>query len=182
MKQDRHSSPPCWPPRPLSVFTVAICLGLVLALTPFVSGGRAITSDSDPFAAGPGSRHPLPGGPIVQGSGPSGQSTLGDFVWHDTNGNGLQEPDEPGIDLVLIQLYLDNNDGVFDPLADVLQAESVTGNNPGTPGVEAGWYEFIISVTEGFYWVNIDAGNFAHGGPLEGYILTTRIPSAPTRC
>ena len=32
-------------------------------------------------------------------------TTLGDFVWHDLNGNGIQDVEEPGIDNVTVKLY-----------------------------------------------------------------------------
>ncbi|MEM7316160.1 MAG: SdrD B-like domain-containing protein, partial [Planctomycetota bacterium] len=34
-----------------------------------------------------------------------GTSTIGDLVWEDRNGNGLREPDEPGIDGVRVHLF-----------------------------------------------------------------------------
>jgi len=33
------------------------------------------------------------------------KSTLGDFVWYDTNGDGIKEPGELGINGVIINLY-----------------------------------------------------------------------------
>ncbi len=106
-------------------------------------------------------------------TGPHGQSTLGDFVWHDLNGDGLQDPGEPGIDMVLVQLYLDNGDGSFDPTVDRLEYQVVTGNNPSTPEIETGWYEFQIDLTDAFYWVYIPPSNFAPDGPLDGYLHTS---------
>ena len=35
----------------------------------------------------------------------SGTSTIGDFVWHDVNGNGIQEPNEPGINNLKVELF-----------------------------------------------------------------------------
>jgi hypothetical protein len=40
-------------------------------------------------------------------------ATVGDFVWNDLNGNGLQETDEPGIPGVTVQLF-DTSDTVID--------------------------------------------------------------------
>ena len=104
---------------------------------------------------------------------PLGQSTLGDFVWHDLNLDGMQSPNEPGIDNVLVSLYLDNNDGMFDPNVDQLLAQRLTGDNPGTPDLEHGWYEFQVEDTNAFYWVVIEDSNFAPGGPLAGYTHTS---------
>ena len=36
---------------------------------------------------------------------PQGNAGLGDLVWHDINVNGLQEPTEPGINNVFIDIY-----------------------------------------------------------------------------
>ena len=102
-----------------------------------------------------------------------GQSTLGDTVWHDVDLSGSQNLNEPGINLVLVKLYRDNGDGIFDPTADSLLGQMVTGDNPNTPTQEAGWYQFLIDTTNVFYWVVIADSNFASGGPLAGYILTS---------
>ncbi|MCB9296615.1 MAG: hypothetical protein H6559_26400 [Lewinellaceae bacterium] len=40
---------------------------------------------------------------------------IGDFVWQDTDGDGIQDAGEPGIPGVTVNLYADNNqDGVPD--------------------------------------------------------------------
>jgi len=36
--------------------------------------------------------------------------TIGDYVWHDLNRNGIQDSGEPGIDGVILKLYLISND------------------------------------------------------------------------
>jgi YVTN family beta-propeller protein len=108
----------------------------------------------------------------VSGSGPAGQSTLGDFVWYDTNANGLENLGEPGIDGVTLRLYLDNNDGEFDFGTDIFVAEVVTGDDPGTPTVEKGWYDFQIYGSNEAYWVYVVPGNFTPGGALYGHAQT----------
>ncbi len=73
-------------------------------------------------------------------------TTVGDFVWDDTNGDGLQGPFELGIDGVTVTLY-DSGDNVIDT--------ATTGDNPATTGVvERGWYSF--SVAPGTYYVEFD--------------------------
>ncbi|MED6334591.1 MAG: SdrD B-like domain-containing protein [Planctomycetota bacterium] len=67
------------------------------------------------------------------------RATVGDFVWFDSNCNGLQDPGEPGLENIRIVLY--DGDG------DVLQ-RGVTDST--------GWYEFVY-VCPGDYIVTIDS-------------------------
>lgn len=113
-------------------------------------------------------------------SAPEGQSTLGDIVWEDSDKDGLQEPGEPGIDDVFIDLYLDDGDGVFDLSLDAFVGRQVSGDNPGAPGPQLGWYEFQLAVTDAFYWVEVAPVNFLSGGALQGYALTSENTVGPS--
>ena len=57
-------------------------------------------------------------------------TAIGDFVWHDVNGNGIQDAGEPGIDGVTVKL-LDSNGNV--------KATTTTGIGPMN---QHGYYEF----------------------------------------
>ncbi|MEM7535401.1 MAG: SdrD B-like domain-containing protein [Chloroflexota bacterium] len=107
---------------------------------------------------------------------PAGTSTLGNYVWHDADEDGLQDGPEGtpelGIDGVLVQLYVDNNDGIFDINVDQLSSGVVTGDNPGTPSVEMGWYEFEVDFGTTLYWVYIPPSNFNTGEALSGFQST----------
>jgi len=108
---------------------------------------------------------------------PGGISTLGDFVWFDEDGDGykdgITEWGDYGIDGVLVNLYLDDGDRVFEPgTDDELRKSMTTGDNPGTPGKEHGWYDFTELGDHLGWWVEIADSNFEHGGPLEGYTYT----------
>lgn len=51
----------------------------------------------------------------------------GDFVWHDVNKNGIQDPGESGIDGVIVNLYEDsNNNGIAEPGVDQLYAYTIS--------------------------------------------------------
>jgi uncharacterized repeat protein (TIGR01451 family) len=82
---------------------------------------------------------------------------LGDTIWIDTNGNGVQEPGEPGVPGVTATLF------IFSPTANsfVQISQTVTGNG--------GYYEFtnLISATyqvvfdkpQGYAWTIPNAGS-----------------------
>ena len=61
--------------------------------------------------------------------------TIGDFVWQDINGNGIQDQGEPGIENVKVELYSPRSDGIAGGGDDVL-VDSVQTNSNGS-------YEFI---------------------------------------
>ena len=109
---------------------------------------------------------------------PSGASTLGDFVWHDTNVNGVKDESSEwgssGIDGVVVKLYLDDMDGTFEPGADdTLVGTLTTGDDSSSSATEHGWYDFVNITANGrAYWVEIVDSNFQSGGALEGYVYT----------
>ncbi|BDD02237.1 malectin domain-containing carbohydrate-binding protein [Persicobacter psychrovividus] len=51
-------------------------------------------------------------------------ASLGDFVWNDTNGNGIQDPNETGVPHVIVKLKVKKDDGSYDVIA-----ETVTDGN-----------------------------------------------------
>jgi serine-aspartate repeat-containing protein C/D/E len=76
----------------------------------------------------------------------TGTSTIGDTVYNDTNGNGRQDPGEPGISGQIINLRGAGPDGQFDTPDDIIR--TATTNNNGTysiPNLPAGNYR--VSVT-----------------------------------
>ena len=52
----------------------------------------------------------------------------GDYVWYDTNHNGLQDAGEQGVDGVKVVLYKDNGDNTATPATDTEIAFTITGN------------------------------------------------------
>jgi protocatechuate 3,4-dioxygenase beta subunit len=81
---------------------------------------------------------------------------IGDTVWKDANGNGLQDGSEAGIPGVTVTL-LDSNGN------PIPGGTAVTDAN--------GLYSF--KVDPGTYKVQVDASNFSAGGALAGYVSTT---------
>jgi hypothetical protein len=51
---------------------------------------------------------------------------IGDFVWHDQDGDTVQDPGEAGIANVQLKLYADNGDGYFDATKDTLIGTTTT--------------------------------------------------------
>jgi hypothetical protein len=106
---------------------------------------------------------------------PTGFGSIGDYVWHDQNGDGLQTAGEPGINGVLVRLYQDENgDGVIDAADAVVATQTTSGG---------GLYTFT-SLAPGSYIVEIAQSNFTGGQPLTFYTMTTTgaaYTSSPTQ-
>ena len=63
-------------------------------------------------------------------------AALGNYVWLDSNSNGIQNSSEGGIDGVAVQLTINYPDGTE------IELTTITGDNPETAAVEEGWYSF----------------------------------------
>jgi uncharacterized repeat protein (TIGR01451 family) len=78
------------------------------------------------------------------GAAPNGEvedyilSSLGDFVWHDVNANGVQESSEAGVNNVTVRLLDEQGQPVLDGAGNPIT--TLTANHPTTGA--AGWYEF----------------------------------------
>jgi choice-of-anchor A domain-containing protein/uncharacterized repeat protein (TIGR01451 family) len=77
------------------------------------------------------------------------KNTIGDYVWHDKNTNGIQDSSEPGIQGVVVEL---------------LQGSTVIAT---TTTNASGLYQFT-NVLNGTYTVRIAASNFTGSGVLAG--------------
>jgi serine-aspartate repeat-containing protein C/D/E len=72
-------------------------------------------------------------------------ASLGDFVWEDSDADGIQDSGEVGIDGVTVNLYFDadNNGSITGAEATTPFATTTTGDDASTTGTtEQGWYEF----------------------------------------
>ncbi len=104
-------------------------------------------------------------------AGPQGESTLGDYVWHDADADGVQDAGEAGINGVKVNLYDDLD---FDCQMDAGEfvTTTTTITNPSSP-YNAGWYDFDVTAWGKQYIVEIDDSNFTSGGPLQGFVHTS---------
>jgi protocatechuate 3,4-dioxygenase beta subunit len=78
---------------------------------------------------------------------------IGDRIWSDANGNGVQDPGESGIGGVQVQLYLDaDNDGQYTPGFDTLLATTTTdaSGNYLFAGLPAGTYFVVVTPPAGY--------------------------------
>jgi len=95
--------------------------------------------------------------------------SLGNRVWQDVDNNGVQDAGEPGIDGVLVQLFIDADaDGVPDtPATPYRETVTVTDSVSG----QAGYYLFD-NLPEGNYVIEIAETNFQNnpndGNPANG--------------
>ena len=100
---------------------------------------------------------PLPNIPNVTDTDPANARVtgkIGDFVWNDLNGNGIQDTGEIGVQNVLVNLYPNS---------------TCTGTPSATQTTNAsGFYQFT-DLLPGNYCVQVAASNFTGAGVLTGW-------------
>lgn len=97
--------------------------------------------------------------------------SLGNFVFRDTNNNGIADVGEPGIGNVTVELYEDTNlNGTFDSGTDTL-VDTTTTNGSGN-------YLFTDLLAND-YIVVVPLTNFNAGGPLSGMSTSTGNDPSP---
>ncbi|MEO1392827.1 MAG: SdrD B-like domain-containing protein [Cyanobacteria bacterium J06634_5] len=87
-----------------------------------------------------------------------GSSSIGDFVWSDTNGDGIQDPGEPGIENVTVDLIWDLDGNGTINVADPVLATQTTNSNGNYDFPDLIFGDYIVRVT--------DTGGVLAGGPL----------------
>ena len=70
----------------------------------------------------------------------TGDVNIGDYVWFDTNRDGIQDANEVGFNNVMVKLLTVGQDGTFGTLDDEVVATETTSNDPALTG--AGYYLF----------------------------------------
>lgn len=83
------------------------------------------------------------------------QYRIGDFIWSDSNGNGLQEGGESGIAGVSLELYASGQSALVAQTMTNLSGEYIFPNMP-----------------PGNYTVKVAPSNFDEGGPLAGALYS----------
>jgi protocatechuate 3,4-dioxygenase beta subunit len=122
-------------------------------------GNDATDSDADDLTLGVTGNYTLVSGQtdLTVDAGYYQLVKVGDFVWDDTNANGIQDGGEPGINGVTLTLT-----GTTGAGAAVTLKTTTAGN---------GGYLFD-NLVPGTYTVAVDAGNFAGAGALVGYLAS----------
>ena len=93
----------------------------------------------------------------------SGSAVIGDYVWHDADGDKVQDAGEPGLSGITVVLWLDDSDGVFEGAG---QDTQVTTQLTGADG----HYLLPVAAPGGnTYFVIVDPSQSA----LTGYAPTT---------
>ena len=88
---------------------------------------------------------------------------LGNVVWLDSNNNGTQDGGESGIEGVSVRI-LDDAGGPVNPFSLASPEQILTDANGG--------FEFFL-LDPGTYTIEVEASNFAGGGPLQGLLSST---------
>jgi protocatechuate 3,4-dioxygenase beta subunit len=86
---------------------------------------------------------------IASGDSPA---AIGDRVWYDEDGDGIQDAGEPGLPGVAVNLYSAGIDGTLGTADDVLEAMQITGSNGEFlfSGLAAGSYAVVVDLPDGF--------------------------------
>ena len=84
--------------------------------------------------------------------------SIGDYVWHDEDMDGIQDADEMGINGVMVKLIQAGPDGVYCTADDVLIDTETTATNNGNKG----FYQFD-NVCSGEYVIVFMSNSFPHG-------------------
>jgi len=79
---------------------------------------------------------------------PPDDAMLGDFVWVDDDGDGVQDAGESGVNDVPVELYQPGPDGIPRTGDDVLLLTSITADDAGG---NPGWYKFSALVPGDYY-------------------------------
>ena len=129
-----------------------------------VGSDRTVDSNVNPSGTTPGT---LPGGTsdlTVDFGYYYKNVTIGDFVWNDTNANGIQDTGETGISGVTLTLTGTNSSG-----GSVTDHATTDANG-----------KYLFTEAPGTYQVTVDASNFTGTGALVGYNASPTLQGTNT--
>ena len=146
------------------------------AVSPLVDlsrGGMVYGEGADEFNADTKTTYSLSDGDsnlvIDFGFSPVPLYEVGNLVWLDTDEDGYADLGELGIANVLVQLFLDDGDGVFEPgIGAGLDGGPIASDTTGTTGADRGRYEFT-GLPAGSYFVYVPSQSVLEG--LESSIV-----------
>ena len=98
----------------------------------------------------------------------AGTNSIGNFVWYDSNGDGIQTAGEAGVSGAIVRLYTNGADGLPGTADDVLAAVTTTDANGG--------YSFV-GLADGNYNVEF-GGEVSEPKSDNGSNASTSISSA----
>lgn len=93
---------------------------------------------------------------------PRGFGRIGDTIWADANGNGVQDSGEPGVSGVLVKLYVWNDDG------DDVYEDGELGAYVAQAMTDSSGQYLFNDLPAGKFVVKVDDSNFVGGQPLAG--------------
>ena len=107
------------------------------------------------------------------------KAALGDYVWEDINGNGIQDQNEPGVAGIVVSLYSSDNTLVETTSTDANGYYDFTG-------LEVGTYSLVFSSPQGYTFTTAgqgsDTAKDSNAGPdgRTGAVTLTSGKSDPT--
>ena len=84
-------------------------------------------------------------------AGAVGTSTISGLVWNDTNGNGIQDEGEPGLQYVILCLFDESNRGIWNLTTDENGRYSFTN-------LSAGNYSIFVNLRKGYNYTQANQG------------------------
>jgi len=127
----------------------------LVAVLPFSGNDILVDSDiSDDFGLGTTQEFLLRSGDVRLdfGIGLAEKASLGSLIWEDTNGNGVKNDGEPGIEGVLVELFSLSGEKIFSTISDEKGLYSF-------PAVRKGSYYLAFNVPPGYIATQPFAGS-----------------------
>ena len=102
---------------------------------------------------------------------------IGDLVWNDANGNGVQDPGEAGISGVTVELLDTANNVIASAVTDA-DGHYIFSNDPNGTDSGSQKYNLNISPNTAYSLRIANASGGSQQAPLNGFVLTTQNNSS----